>query len=400
MTTTPDPVTMTMMSATDALQTCTEACAGWQQEIERFVNLRLAEEQPAAGEALMTARDIPGVIKGQQEWALQATTDYTQRGRQAHTSADHTFVDGHDAGRPGRRDARCLTAPLKGARHARKGCHDPRRHLHQRQGIGVRRRRAAARLGRERCAGRRRQGRHRRHRQRGRSHPARAEIDTTAKKSWLARLLDSEASAAHDFVAANTRRVSDVMTAKVVTATEDATLGELVELMERHGIKRIPIVRGRILAGVVSRSDLLRALLSREPHRPVLQPTDKALRQAVVEALEHRPWTSKWPTNVFANDGVVHLWGFVDGEEVRKAYRVAAENVPGVRRVKDHLRALPPSVGMGVCNWSSARNLNRARFHLIAFRSVHGPGSAPPSATLSCKTNEGAAARQALSSSR
>ena len=176
----------------------------------------------------------------------------------------------------------------------------------------------------------------------------RAEIDTTAKKSWLARLLDSGASAAHDFVAANTRRVSDVMTKEVVTATEDATLGELVGLMERHGIKRIPIVRGRILVGVVSRSDLLRALLSHEPDRPVLQPTDKALRQAVVEALEHRPWTSKWPTNVFANDGVVHLWGFVDGEEVRKAYRVAAENVPGVRRVKDHLRALPPSVGMGV----------------------------------------------------
>jgi osmotically-inducible protein OsmY len=103
-----------------------------------------------------------------------------------------------------------------------------------------------------------------------------------------------------------------------------------------------------MLVGVVSRSDLLRALLSREPDRPVLQPTDKALRQAVVEALEHRPWTSRWPTNVFANDGVVHLWGFVDGEEVRKAYRVAAENVPGVRRVKDHLRALPPTVGMGV----------------------------------------------------
>jgi CBS domain-containing protein len=176
----------------------------------------------------------------------------------------------------------------------------------------------------------------------------RAEIETATKKSWLARLLDSEASAAHDFVAANTRRVSDVMTEKVVTATEDATLGELVGLMERHGIKRIPIIRGRIPVGVVSRSDLLRALLSSEPDRPVLQPTDKALRQAVVEALEHRPWTSKWPTNVFATDGVVHLWGFVDGEEVRKAYRVAAENVPGVRRVKSHLRAPPPSVGMGV----------------------------------------------------
>jgi len=176
----------------------------------------------------------------------------------------------------------------------------------------------------------------------------RAEIDTAAKKSWLARLMDSETSAAHDFVSAHARRVADVMTREVVTASEDATLRELVELMERHKVKRIPIVREGILVGVVSRSDVLRALLSREPDGPVLQPTDKALRQAVVEAIEHRPWTSKWPINVFANDGVVHLWGFVDGEEVRTAHRVAAENVPGVRRVNNHLRAMPASVGMGV----------------------------------------------------
>lgn len=176
----------------------------------------------------------------------------------------------------------------------------------------------------------------------------RTEIDTTAKKSWLVRLLDSETSAARDFVGANARRVADVMTREVVTATEDASLRELVELMERHQIKRVPIVRDGILVGVVSRSDLLRALLSREPDQPLLQPTDKALRQAVVDAIEHRGWTSKWPINVFANDGVVHLWGFVDGEEVRKAHRVAAENVTGVRRVKNHLRILPAAVGMGV----------------------------------------------------
>ena len=175
----------------------------------------------------------------------------------------------------------------------------------------------------------------------------RAEIDTAPHKSWLSRLMDTEASAAHDFVAARTRRISDVMTRKVVTASEDTTLRELVDLMERHNIKRVPIVREDVLVGIVSRADVLKALLSREPDSAVLQPTDKALRQAVVEALEKRPWTSRWPTNVFANDGVVHLWGFVEGDEVRQAYRVAAENVPGVRRVKSHLRSMPPSVAMG-----------------------------------------------------
>lgn len=176
----------------------------------------------------------------------------------------------------------------------------------------------------------------------------RTEIDTASKKSWLARLLDSEASSARDFVAAQTRRVADVMTKEVVTADEDTTLAELVDLMERHNVKRIPIVRGSAVVGIVSRADLLRALLSREPDRPVLQPTDRALRENVVDALENRPWTSRWPVNVYTNDGVVHLWGFVEGNEVRDAYRVAAENVPGVRRVRNHLRAMPASVGMGV----------------------------------------------------
>lgn len=179
----------------------------------------------------------------------------------------------------------------------------------------------------------------------------RVEIGTTARKSWLVRLVDSEGAAAHDFVAAHGRRIADVMTREVVTAGEDEPLSALVDLMERHRIKRVPIVRDgereNVLAGVVSRSDLLRAVLSREPDQPVLQPTDKALRELVVAALEGHPWTSKWPVNVFANDGVVHLWGFVEGEEARRAYRVAAENVPGVRRVKNHLRGLPASVSMG-----------------------------------------------------
>ena len=176
----------------------------------------------------------------------------------------------------------------------------------------------------------------------------RTEIGTDNKKGWLARLLDSEASAAHDFVAANTRRVSDVMSRDVVTAGPETPLRELVDLMERHGVKRIPIVTDGVLAGVVSRSDLLRALLSREPEGPVLQPTDRALRELVVAALQKHPWSSKWPINVFANDGVVHLWGFIENEEVRKACRVAAENVPGVRKVKNHLRLMPPTVGLGV----------------------------------------------------
>lgn len=176
----------------------------------------------------------------------------------------------------------------------------------------------------------------------------RAEIGTAPKKNWLARLLASDVSAANDFAAAHTRRVADVMTKEVVTAGPDATLRELVELMERHGIKRIPIVRDGALVGVVSRADLLCALLSREPDRPLTQPSDTALRHAVIEAVEKRAWSSRWPTHVFASGGVVDLWGFVDDDATRKAYGVAAENVPGVRGVNNHLRQMPASTKMGL----------------------------------------------------
>lgn len=175
----------------------------------------------------------------------------------------------------------------------------------------------------------------------------RAEIATGPRRSWLSRLVETNAGAARDFVATHARSVADVMTREVVTASHDATLGELVALIEKHKVKRLPVVRDGLLVGIVSRANLLEALLSREPESAVVQPADKDLRKAVVKALDHQPWSSRWPTSVVASDGVVHLWGFVEGEAVGQAYRVAAENVPGVRRVKSHLRSVPATMGMG-----------------------------------------------------
>lgn len=77
MSNTPDPVILTMMSASDFLQACTDACAGWQQEIARFADLRLVENR-RSWEALMAARDVAGVAKVQQEWSLKMAADYTQ----------------------------------------------------------------------------------------------------------------------------------------------------------------------------------------------------------------------------------------------------------------------------------------------------------------------------------
>ena len=98
----------------------------------------------------------------------------------------------------------------------------------------------------------------------------------------------------------------------------------------------------------VSRADLLRALLSREKSEGGATKSDDELRRDITKVVEGQPWSSAWPTNVVVSQGVAHLWGFVQSEAARKAYRVAAENVPGVKAVKNHMRMPPSSVNMGV----------------------------------------------------
>lgn len=70
-----DSTTLATMTTMDALQACTEACSEWQQEIARFVDLRLAENRRSL-EAAMAVRDVAGLLKVQQQWGIQMATDY------------------------------------------------------------------------------------------------------------------------------------------------------------------------------------------------------------------------------------------------------------------------------------------------------------------------------------
>ena len=176
----------------------------------------------------------------------------------------------------------------------------------------------------------------------------RAEIGTEPRKGWLARFLEDNTRSAQEYVALHSRQVGDVMTRPVVTVDEQTPLSEVAQLMDQHKIKRVPVMRGAEVVGIVSRANLLRALLSRDPQQPASAPSDEALRRAVEAAVKGQEWESPWPVNIIVNAGVVHLWGFVGGEATSKAYRVAAENVPGVRKVENHLRHVPHNVGMGV----------------------------------------------------
>jgi CBS domain-containing protein len=164
----------------------------------------------------------------------------------------------------------------------------------------------------------------------------RSEIGTTGQRSRWLDLLMMPGRLASEYVRANARRVSEIMTRDVVNVAEDTPLTEVVRLMERHRIKRVPVLRDGALIGIVSRADLLHAIRRLLLAGPTTVASDETIRQQVLAELARAPWAPHGLTVDVVN-GVVTLEGVIPDERLRSALRVAAENVPGVKAVADRI---------------------------------------------------------------
>lgn len=138
------------------------------------------------------------------------------------------------------------------------------------------------------------------------------------------------------------QRVTDVMTKGVIAAHETASLREVADLMLKHKIKRVPIVRDGAILGIVSRVDLIKALISVGEKVYSLQPMsplseDQQLRRAIMTSMNGHGWTVAQWFDVVVLDGVVHLWGVAPNDTVRQAYLDAARQVPGVKALENHM---------------------------------------------------------------
>jgi len=165
------------------------------------------------------------------------------------------------------------------------------------------------------------------------------------RRSWWLRLLTGEDAMARDYAKTHGRTVRDVMTHRVITVPETASLADIARLMERHGIKRVAVVREGRLVGIVSRSNLLQALAATDVSKDV-NADDRAIRERLTAELKAQPWASMLTRNIVVEKGAVHLFGFVRSDEERRALRIAAENVPGATKVEDHLMRREPSGGI------------------------------------------------------
>ncbi|WP_434667013.1 CBS domain-containing protein [Paraburkholderia sp. A3BS-1L] len=166
----------------------------------------------------------------------------------------------------------------------------------------------------------------------------RTEIGTGMKRRGrLSEFFTSTRELASEYVKEHSRRLSEVMTTDVVTATEETPLAEIAELMDRHRIRRVPVLRDGKVTGLVSRASLIRVLASVGPDlRNSITRSDSEIRQAILTELGRNRWALQ-PQNVIVTNGVAHLWGVIKSEDEREAIRIAAENIPGVREVKCHL---------------------------------------------------------------
>ena len=164
----------------------------------------------------------------------------------------------------------------------------------------------------------------------------RSEIGTGRRRGrWLQFLLGSGRSAT-EFVREHGRKISEVMSPSPVTVTEDAPLEDIADLMEKRNIKRLPVVRGGKLVGIVTRTNLLQAVAGLARDVPDPTADDDHIRERIIHAMEKADWRPIG-LNVIVRDGIVHLSGSLLDERARQAAVVAAENVEGVRKVHDHL---------------------------------------------------------------
>jgi CBS domain-containing protein len=168
----------------------------------------------------------------------------------------------------------------------------------------------------------------------------RTELASELRRSWWLKMLMGDVTLASEYVKTHALKVKDVMTSKVITATPDTPLSDIAALLEKNSIKRVPILANGQLVGIVSRANFIQALASVRKGLEI-PANDTRIREQLMARLKEQPWAHAQLLNATVSDGVVDLWGVAYSDSERKAIRVAAESIPGVRVVNDNLIRWP-----------------------------------------------------------
>jgi CBS domain-containing protein len=174
----------------------------------------------------------------------------------------------------------------------------------------------------------------------------RGESHTEHQRSWWLKLLMGRESLAAEYLKEHSCKIADVMTREVISARPDTSVADIATLLERHRIKRVPIIQNGEVVGIVARANLIQALARFRERTPLPRPiADGELRKRIVARLKSETWVRPSLINVIVTDGTVDLWGIVDSSVEKKALQVAVEITAGVKVVNDNVIVRPVASG-------------------------------------------------------
>ena len=174
----------------------------------------------------------------------------------------------------------------------------------------------------------------------------RSETGTEKRRKWWLEVFADPDVKAREYVKSHGLTAQDAMTRFVVSVPQTASLGEVAEVLDTHGIRQVPVLAGGKVVGMISRADLVRKLAEAKVTAAAARPDNGALQKAIWDQIKAQPWLKSAFVNLAVKDGVVELWGAVDSYEQRRALSVLVEGVSGVRKVEDHVSLLPKAVGV------------------------------------------------------
>jgi CBS domain-containing protein len=142
---------------------------------------------------------------------------------------------------------------------------------------------------------------------------------------------------AADFVRSHGGYVRELMTTNCVSIDEGALVEDAIRLFERQGFKQLPVTSGEKLSGIITRRNVLESFVRNARRMSEGEHSDEDIKRAIFAIYTREPWAPLDRIDVRVRDGIVEIVGDVEGERLRQAVVAAAEGVPGVKSVVDHM---------------------------------------------------------------
>ena len=168
-----------------------------------------------------------------------------------------------------------------------------------------------------------------------------AEIGSEQKRKWWLATFGDPDGMAREYVKAHGQKAADIMSRFIVSVADNAEFADVANTLSTHRVKRVPVIHDGKLVGIITRTDVVRALAKLEAIGPS-RPGDVALQKAVLDKMRAQTWLDTAYVNAEMTNGVVRLTGFIASDDQRRALRVLAEEVCGAGKVQDDMTVGTP----------------------------------------------------------